>query len=140
MCEVSDWCMLAFLGVCCVSDLRLRRVRTLLLLLSTILVLLFCIFFTKESLWSVLGGVVVGLLFLGISYITKEDMGYADSWLILVLGAYLGLARLTLLLSLSFLGAALLALVGISLKWWRRNGSIAFIPFLTVAYIGVMLQ
>ena len=140
MCGVSDWVMLLFLGICSVSDLRFRGVKNWVLTLSTLAVLLFCIFFTDEPLWSVLCGAGTGLLFFGISYITGESMGYADSWLILLLGAYLGLARLMILLTCAFLSAAVIALVGIALRWWKGNGTIAFIPFLALSYVGVMFQ
>lgn len=140
MCEVSDWLMLLFLGVCSISDLRLRGVKTWVLTCSTLAVLLFCIFLTEEPLWSVLCGAGMGLVFFGVSYLTRESMGYADSWLILLLGIYLGLPKLMLLLSCAFLSAGVMALVGIALKWWKGNGTIAFIPFLALSYMGVMFR
>lgn len=140
MCEMSDWMMVLFLGVCSVSDIRIRGVKTWVLMISTVAVLLFCVFLTKEPLWSVLCGAGMGALFFGISYLTRESIGYADSWLILLLGVYLGFPRLMLLLTCAFLGAALLALVGMVFKWWKGKETIAFIPFLALAFVGVMFR
>ncbi len=139
MCEISKWILLGFLIVFSISDFKWRGVRTWMLVMMSVVVLLFGIFVTEEPIWSILGGVIVGVLFLGISYGTKESIGYADSWLILILGVYLGIRDTLLMLTVAFFFAGLVSLVGIAVKRWKRNGTIAFIPFLTMAYIGVIL-
>lgn len=139
MCEISKWLMLTFLVVCSISDWKWRSVRVRMLILMSVFGVLGGMLFMQKSLWLILGGFVMGLLFLGISYLTKESIGYADSWLILILGVYLGLKDMALLLVIAFFLAGLVSLGGVVLKRWKRDGTIAFIPFLTTAYVGVML-
>lgn len=138
MCELSNWIGLAFLGFCSVSDLKIRRIHTKILLLASAMVSLFCIFWTKENIWSVVGGLVIGVIFWVFSYGTRESLGYADSWIILLLGAYLGARRTLFLLTIAFLSAGIVSLVGMVWKGWNRKKGLPFIPFLTVAYAGVM--
>lgn len=138
MCEISRWMMLLFLIVCSISDLRRRSVKTVLLVGMSVLLLFFCIFVTEESLLSVGIGAVIGSVSWLFSYWTRESLGYADSWIILLIGVYLGGEKTLYLLTLSFLAAGIFSLVLLVWKRWSGKMSIPFIPFLTISYIGVM--
>ena len=81
---------------------------------------------------------MVGGVFLLASRWSKEVIGYGDSWLILLLGGYLGIRRVLLLLTIAFFLAGIFGLLGYVLRRLRRGSTIPFIPFLTVAYMGVI--
>ena len=86
-----------------------------------------------------MGGVAVGLLFFGISKVTKEAVGYGDSWLVTILGMYLGGRRLLEVILTATVLAGIFSLIFCVFQGWDRKRSIPFVPFLTVAYLGVVL-
>lgn len=87
-------------------------------------------------LW--LGGAGVGILFFVVSKFTKEAIGYADSWMILLLGIYLGLWDILWLLSISLIISGIVAVILLIKFKYSRKIAFPFIPFLAIAYIGVM--
>ena len=95
--------------------------------------------FCGDDIWMRMAGLALGGICFLFSYCTREALGYGDSWLILILGIYLGIGKALVLLTVAFLLAGLVCLVGLLWKRWQRQQTIAFIPFLTVAYVGVLL-
>ena len=90
--------------------------------------------YTEYRLDGMLGGGLIGMIFIGISKITREAIGYGDSLAILILGIYLGVWGLLEVLATSFFILGILALGCVTL---RRKKSLAFpfYPFLTVGYL-----
>lgn len=138
MCKIRDVIVLLLLMVCCVSDIRTRKISTKILIGMSIGLAVFRLMIENEMFLSVCGGIFVGVLFMLISKWTKEAIGYADSWIILLLGGYLGAEKLLLLITIAFFLAGICSLVGLICKKWSRKYSIPFIPFLTLAYAGVV--
>ena len=85
-----------------------------------------------------MGGIGIGILFFIVSKVTKEAIGYGDSWLILLLGLYLGASKVLQLLFAASLGAAVVSLFYLWKYHWKRNATLPFVPFLVLAYLGVM--
>ena len=83
-------------------------------------------------------GILVGILSLWMSKVTKEAVGYGDSVMILLLGIHLGIIRQLLVLTIASMLSAVLSLVGMTAWGWTRRKTIPFLPFLSIAYGGVM--
>lgn len=69
-----------------------------------------------------------GLFLLLFSHFSKEQIGYGDSWLILVLGMWM---KLQALLNMFFLGL----LLGVVSAVIFRKKEQPLVPFLTAAYV-----
>ena len=84
-------------------DYKIRKVpRDVLLLCMAGTVLYQAV--TQNIDWMVsLGGGLIGMIFIGISKITREAIGYGDSLAILILGIYLGVWDFWKFLRLHFL-------------------------------------
>lgn len=95
------WILIFLLG-CAWVDLKTRSLPVWVLTLASVSMGIFRVCNWKNSTWLWLGGAVVGVLFLIISKCTKEAIGYGDSWMILLLGVYLGLWNILWLLSIAF--------------------------------------
>ena len=93
----------------------------------------------RNSLLSILGGIAIGLFFVYLSYITEEKIGYGDSWLIGILGVYLGGTELLELMLIASLAASVCSLGYCACHGWNRNHTLPFIPFMLVAFVGVLL-
>ena len=123
-------------GGCSVYDIRIRAVPRWLLLLGSALTAAARIAGIGEGTWVYIWGAFVGIGFLIVSRCTKEALGYADSWMIFLLGMYLGIWKLVSALSFSFLAAGIWSLGKVVLKKKGRKEVIPFLPFLTAGYLG----
>ena len=91
--------------------------------------------FRDIDLWVLLGGILAGAVFLLISKVTDEEVGYGDSWGILVLGTYMGIWRLLEVLSIAFLLLGAAAGAVLCTKRMSRKCALPFFPFLAGGYI-----
>lgn len=138
MCEIVDWIMLLLLGICAWRDYKERQIPLSLLLIMSGAAVLFAAFCPRESLSAIIEGAFVGAFFFLISKLTKQAIGYGDSWLILILGVHLGASlALQLFLLASFVAGVCSLFLLIKSHWNKRMG-IPFVPFLFFAYLGVM--
>lgn len=78
-------------------------------------------------------GIALGLVFLVISKITKEQIGYGDSVVLILLGVSLELSEVIEVMTWAF---SLCFLYGILYRVLLKKDSIPFIPFLAIGYIG----
>ena len=117
------------------SDMKRRKLSVGVIVLGFLSALVFQAITGIESWRAVAGGILTGFLFMGISRLTEEKIGYGDSLLI----TFLGMWKLLILLLGAFgLAAAVSILLMIKRKFTRKS-MIPFVPFLTVAYMGEML-
>ena len=89
-------------------------------------------------LYLTLAGAAVGLVFLIISKISSEALGYGDSLLILALGVHLGFWKIMIMTFIAFFVAALVAILAIIIKKKGRKTSIPFGPFIALSYVIVV--
>ena len=136
--EVIEVLMIGALLIVSWGDWKKKVISVRILVGMTILASLKAMFFT-ETFLEVMFGLGIGVGFLLISRLTQEQIGYGDSWLILILGMYVGSGKLITLLLVASFGAALFSLIFCMVHRWNRNFTIPFVPFLAAAYVGVML-
>ena len=138
MYKIADWVVFIFLIVIGVIDWRKREIPICMLFFMSLTVLLFAIFCRHVGLSYRLVGALLGVIFFLISKVTKEAVGYGDSWLILLIGIHLGILKA---LQLLFVASVLSALFAVFYLWkcnWKKSAMLPFAPFLAIAYIGVM--
>lgn len=138
MCQVGDWVVGGFLVVCGILDWRKRELPVVLLGTMSLTVVTIVCFCGWTPLFSRAVGFLVGISFFFISKWTNQVIGYGDSWIILLLGIYLGSFNA---LQVLFVGSTLSAFGSLILLWknrWNRNLRIPFVPFLAIAYLGVL--
>lgn len=138
MCQLGDWVLGGLLFFCALCDCKERRIPIWLLLLMGVSSIFFFVFSPMVSFVSAGVGVLIGILFLGISKWTKEAVGYGDSWLMLILGIYLGGLKVLELLFFASLLSGVCSIFGICILKWNRKHTLPFVPFMTVAYLGVL--
>lgn len=124
---------------CSLSDIRKGGVRTRILVLMSAMTIFYVALFSGGSYGSSLTGGLLGALFFVLSLISRESFGYADSWLITILGIFMGGKNVLYLIVAAFFMAGLFSLAGILVKHWGKKKSLPFIPFLFLGYIGVLV-
>jgi leader peptidase (prepilin peptidase)/N-methyltransferase len=138
MCQVANWFVLILLAVASVIDWRKREIPMSLLFIMSAGVTIFAIYCKDITIWYRLAGGALGIMLFVVSTVTKEAIGYGDSWLILLLGVQLGILRVLQLLFAASLLAVIFAVFYLWVRKWNRKATLPFVPFLTIAYLGVM--
>lgn len=130
--------ILMWLTGCALIDIRKREIPVWILVLASAGIGIFRVLHWENNTAVWIGGIVVGVVFLLVSRFTEEALGYGDSWIILLLGIYLGLWDVLWLLSIAFMLSGVVAAVVLFRHSWSRKAAFPFIPLLAVSYIGVM--
>lgn len=139
MCKIADVIVLALLAICGVSDWKKKTIPILYLLILSVTVVISSFLCTDVSIEHRIGGVLLGIFFLIVSKCTREAIGYGDSWLILFLGLQLGYLQAIGVLFVASMFAAVASLFFLWRCRWRRNSTLPFVPFLTIAYLAVVV-
>ncbi len=101
--------------------------------------LLMFFFLIEPRLIDVILGASVGILFLGISRWTKEAIGYGDSLLMTLLGAYLGIWGILNTMLIASILCGIVVLIGFATKQIKNSSRIPFLPFVFVGFVGNIL-
>lgn len=139
MYELSQICCVGYLGILSVLDFRGRRIPVRMLILGIGMALLYQVFWNTQPFVLIVAGAATGVLFLGVSRITGEALGYGDSVLILILGIYLGFWKLYSLLVMAFMTAAGFSVFVLALRNFHRKAVFPFVPFLELAYVFLLV-
>lgn len=137
---ISRIICLAMLIRLSVTDMKYRTVSRSMLALGSVLAAGYCLLFCKNNIWLNLGGLLVGLLFVLVSKVTREGLGYGDSWLFCVLGLYLGTWNLLELLVVAWTGTAVAAMIILAAHKYRREASFPMVPFIAAGYVAVWMS
>ena len=130
---------LLFLIVVAARDIQVKRISVYALITGGLLSVIYQVVEGKMDMLLILGGVLTGGMFLLISRVTREGVGYGDSFLILILGIYLGFYQLLIVLSMAFF---LLLCVALPVLWFKkmsRKYTLPFLPFLAGGYLCLIL-
>ena len=132
MCKIEDFIMLLFLLWCSISDLRTKKIPTVLLIIMSLTVIMIRLIFIRQEIAGMAGGALMGAIFWLISKYTNQAIGYGDR-------IYLGGISMLEVATTAFFLTGLVSLAGIVIKQWKKNVTVPFVPFLTAAYLGVIM-
>lgn len=138
MWTVSEMVCIGILAGLSVIDIRTRRIPVWSLVVWSIFVCcyqLFQILRGNGDILLVAGGIGIGILSLFISRVTKEGIGYGDSWAVFILGIYLGMWKLIEMLTGALLLLAVYAVICMAVKKMSRKIRLPFFPFLAAGYL-----
>lgn len=129
--------VIAMLAIESISDIRNRTVSLIRLIAFGLLGITINYCKEYQSIWSVVGGLVVGVVLLGYALLSKGAMGVGDGVVFLCLGIFLGLSGNLRLLFFSLIVAALAGGVYAIVTKKGIKAKIPFIPCILVAFIGM---
>lgn len=138
--QISTWILLVWLVILSYIDIRTRELPVKLLLLSGMSGVLYQVFWGMEDWIIFAAGIGTGVVFLLISKITKEKIGYGDSAVILILGIWSGGRSLIGILGISFFLLEVFAVIVLCKKKMSSKYEAPFVPFLTGGYVLFLLQ
>lgn len=126
--------VIGLLGVSSWLDIKRKEISTIVLVIFGLIGII--LLFSKRNLTylSVFGGILVGIIVLILSYITRGDIGIGDGLILIVTGIFLGgyknFELLLGALALSAIFSCLLLFINKNMKQ-----EIPFIPFLLIEYL-----
>ena len=127
---------LLFLGIAAYEDLKTREISMKWFVIFGMLAISCNLLWRYQSIWCVLTGICVGSVFMIISRLTKEAIGYGDSLGVLVLGIFAGGENL---LNMVFWAGMLCGVYGLwMILRFKRSGkdTLPFFPFLFFGAMG----
>lgn len=127
--------LLGLLGVCGYEDLKIKRIRLVVVNIFAILGIIMHIVYERISLIDMIGGLSVGVALLIIAYFSKEKIGYGDGLLFMASGIYLGFYNNLALLWMSCVLAAIYALILMIVKKKKKSDEIPLVPFVLIVYV-----
>lgn len=122
------------------TDLKYRKIPCSMLVTGSVLAAGYCFLCCKNQILLNLGGLLIGLLFLAVSRMTREGLGYGDSWLLCILGLYLGAGELLELLAVAWAGVAVAAMIVLCAKKYKRGISLPMVPFIAAGYMAAWVS
>ncbi|WP_075721822.1 prepilin peptidase [Roseburia sp. 499] len=131
--------LLILLVVCAVEDLKHKEVTVTYILVFGIIGVLLHLFYPNCSVYSMLWGLLLGIAVMTVSVLSGGSIGMGDGILMTVTGVYLGGYQN---LELFFIGVFLAGIWSLGLlvfKKKKRKEKIAFMPFLLVAYVFMLV-
>lgn len=116
-----------------ITDIRKQMVSRRLLGILFMVCLATVPFMTENSILSIIGGLAVGFCAIGISMMSKEQIGKGDGIVITAIGLVLGARRCLLVVCIASL---LMSLIAIGILLFRRGNRHTRLPFLPAIFTG----
>lgn len=127
-----------FLVLCSITDLKQKTIPISYVLVSFV-VLVLLTFLQKDLVYlSRLKGMSIGGALLVLGKVTRGQIGDGDGILFCLTGLGLGFWNNFYLLFLSLLFSAMFSIVMLTIKKMNRKQTFPFVPFILVAYLGVL--
>lgn len=123
------------LGINTWLDIRKRQVSVLVVLLSLCIGICEQICETRIDIAAIICRSIPGLLCFVAAYITKEEIGYGDAWIILALGMEMQWNEFWITCVFAFGLAGLAAITLLFLFRKGRKYEMPFVPYLWMGYI-----
>lgn len=138
--EMVESCMvLGLLGVCSWEDMKSKEVDVYKIYLFGIIGILWHLFGDGKTVYSILGGMLIGVAFLILGKFTNGSIGAGDGLILIDTGILLGSTENFKLLCGGIFLAGIAALILLVFFQKNRKYEMPFIPFLLVTYVGMLL-
>lgn len=97
------------------------------------------VFINKEfGTWEIIGGVLIGLCAIGLSMVSREQIGRGDGLVIVAIGLMLGFRKCLFAVCMASIIMTLVSVIVLILRKGNRNTKLPFIPALFAGYVMCM--
>lgn len=122
-------------GLTSFDDLKTKQVRVFEIVSFGILGIVLNVISPMNSIYSIIGAILVGVVLYIFSVFSKEKIGKGDAMIVMVSGLYLGFTNVMILLWISSLLALIVGLI--TMKKFKVDSSyeIPFVPFLMSGFL-----
>lgn len=136
---IQSYILLGTLGVHSIEDIREKKITVPITLFSAVLGIVLHLIYQRESIFAMLAGILPGIFILGLSRMTRGQIGMGDGMVFMLTGLYLGLVENLLLMCISFFLAGIWGLFRLVVCHCSKNERMPFLPFLFFGYLLMMI-
>lgn len=136
--NIEEVCTMLFLAVNTGMDLRKKEISLSLTGIYACAGAVFSIA-SKRELWDMMIPLVMGFLFLLMSFISRGALGSGDGWILIALGMMIPMEDYINMVCFSMIMAAGVSILLLTVFRKKRKTEIPFVPFLFLAYVGGVL-
>lgn len=136
---IQTFLLIGMLVFCTIEDCRKKRILLGPVLLLGIVGLILHLYYRNISICSMLAGCLVGVGLLLISKITGGKIGIGDGLVLIVTGIYLGFEDNVILFMHGIFFCGIWSLLLLVMKKKKGTDEVAFVPFLLLAYVKMLL-
>lgn len=120
-------------------DLKSRQISRGFIVVLTLVSLASIFVRVDYGIWNAVGGALIGICAVGLSMLSREQIGRGDGLVIAALGIALGFRECLATVCLASVIMALVSVVVLLLKKGNRKTRLPFIPALFVGYVTCVL-
>lgn len=118
-----------------ISDLRTKTISVMRVVFFGIMGIVLQIFMHKQTIESIIGGVLIGGILLLYGKFTGEGIGYGDGLIFACLGCYIGLSENLCLLLFSLILASIVGSIYVIIRRESFQYRIPFVPCILSTFL-----
>ena len=140
---VEKTLLLVFLFIVAMFDIKTKQVSSKLCgifaVCAIVLLIVSKLSGREISIFSYIGGILIGVLFIVVAKISAGAIGAGDGMVMAVAGLYVGFERNLEILFIAFLASALVGIFLWITRKKKRKETMAFLPFILTGYLASLI-
>lgn len=134
MYKIVHICLIIILGVICVFDIKRKKIPVYMLIVLAAAGIISNFTIGEFDIEKRIIAMLPGMILLIVSMITKQQIGYGDGLIILIMGLYIDIDDILSIVLSSFLLSSIAAIILMTVFKKKKNFEMAFSPFLLIGY------
>lgn len=134
MYKIVHICLIIILGVICVFDIKRKKIPVYMLIILAAAGIISNFTVGEFDIEKRIIALLPGMILLIVSMITKQQIGYGDGMIILIMGLYIDIDDILSIVLSSFLLSSIAAIILMTVFKKKKNFEMAFSPFLLIGY------
>ena len=134
MYKIVHICLIIILGVICVFDIKRKKIPVYMLIILAAAGIISNFTVGELDIEKRIIAMLPGMILLIVSMITKQQIGYGDGMIILIMGLYIDIDDILSIVLSSFLLSSIAAIILMTVFKKKKNFEMAFSPFLLIGY------
>lgn len=134
MYKIVHICLIIILGVICVFDIKRKKIPVYMLIILAAAGIISNFTVGEFDIEKKIIAMLPGTILLIVSMITKQQIGYGDGLIILIMGLYIDIDDILSIVLSSFLLSSIAAIILMTVFKKKKNFEMAFSPFLLIGY------
>lgn len=134
MYKIVHICLIIILGVICVFDIKRKKIPVYMLIILAAAGIISNFTVGEFDIEKRIIAMLPGMILLIVSMITKQQIGYGDGMIILIMGLYIDIDDILSIVLSSFLLSSIAAIILMTVFKKKKNFEMAFSPFLLIGY------
>ena len=134
MYKIVHICLIIILGVICVFDIKRKKIPVYMLIVLAAAGIISNFTVGEFDIEKRIIAMLPGMILLIVSMITKQQIGYGDGMIILIMGLYIDIDDILSIVLSSFLLSSIAAIILMTVFKKKKNFEMAFSPFLLIGF------